>query len=112
MAVSLERLARNQVLFREVNERLVEVAAAWGDGPIEFLCECSRLDCKVTIPLELEVYESIRSSSNLFVIAPGHETPQVERIVEENGGYTLVEKTNGARIAVESDPRRRGLDEG
>ena len=111
MAVSLERLARNQVLFREVNERLVEVAAAWGTDPVDFLCECSQLDCKVTISLELAEYEEVRSSSNLFVIAVGHEIPEVERIVGGNGRFTLVEKTNGAAIAVESDPRKRGRDE-
>jgi hypothetical protein len=108
MTMSPERLARNQVLFREVNERLVEVAAAWGTDPVDFLCECSRLDCKVTISLDLA---DVRSSSNLFVIAPEHETPEVERIVGANHRFTLVEKTNGAAIAVESDPRKRSRDE-
>ena len=107
MSVSLERLAHNQVLFREVNERLAEVVEAWDGGTTDFLCECSVVDCKATIPLDLQKYERIRSSSNLFVISLGHDIPQIERVVESNGGYALVEKTDGADLAVETDPRKR-----
>ena len=107
MKVALERLARNQVLFREVNERLAEVADAWSTVPTEFCCECSRMDCDEMIELDPTEYEGVRSSSNLFVIAPGHETLEVERIIEENDRFTLVEKTNGAQLAVDTDPRRR-----
>jgi hypothetical protein len=64
MSVSLERLARNQVLFREVNERLREIV---GDSatPSEFLCECSKTDCTETITLDADEYEGVRSSPNL-----------------------------------------------
>jgi hypothetical protein len=108
MPVSLERLARNQVLFREVNERVSELAEAGRIDPIAFLCECSRMDCDEMIELDRAEYEGIRSSSNLFVIALGHETPEVERIVEGNHRFALVEKTNGAQLAVDTDPRTRG----
>jgi hypothetical protein len=37
MSVRLERLARNQVVFREVNERLLELLDASPDTT-EFLC--------------------------------------------------------------------------
>jgi hypothetical protein len=107
MTASLERLARNQVLFREVNERLAEVADAHSTVPTEFCCECSLIDCDQMIELERSEYEGIRSFSNLFVIAPGHETPEVERNVEENGRFTLVEKTIGAQLAIDTDPRKR-----
>ena len=109
MPMSLERLARNQVLFREVNERVSELAVAGRIDPIAFLCECSRMDCDETIELDRAEYEEIRSSSNLFVITVGHETPEVERITLENHRFALVERTNGAQLAVETDPRRRGL---
>jgi hypothetical protein len=105
VSVSLERLARNQVLFREVNERLVEVAESWGSEPLQFLCECSGLDCKETISLDTQQYEGVRSSPNRFVIAPGHEIPEIERVVEANDRFTLVEKVIGADLAVETDPR-------
>src|SRR5215211_1412861 len=57
MAVSLERLAHNQVLFREVNERLREKLDG-SDGATEFLCECSRTDCIETVVLTIAEYES------------------------------------------------------
>jgi hypothetical protein len=107
MSVPLEQLARNQV-FREVNERLLEIAEPWSAGSLPFQCECSLLECDQIILLARDEYERIRSSSNLFVIAPGHETPEVDRISEENERFALVQKTVGAQLAVESDPRKRG----
>jgi hypothetical protein len=105
--LSLDRLARNQVLFREVNERVNEVA---DDSAVraEYVCECSREDCIETIELDREEYEGIRSSPNLFVITPGHEVAELDRVVTENDRFTLVEKKNGADFAVETDPRSRG----
>jgi hypothetical protein len=92
MTVSLERLARNQAIFREVNERLREIA-----NPVEistdYVCECSAVDCHIAIELELDEYEAVRSLPNVFVIEPGHERLEVERVLEENDRYMLVEKT-------------------
>ena len=51
MAVSGQRLARNQVLLREVNERLRE-ALEGSPEPTEFLCECSDEDCIEIVALE------------------------------------------------------------
>ena len=60
MSVSLERLARNQALFREVNERLLELADGFHDGSMQFICECSQEDCTETLTLSHEQYESVR----------------------------------------------------
>jgi hypothetical protein len=109
MSVSLERLARNQVLFREVNERLREIVDE-SVGPTEFLCECSNQDCTEKIALGVEEYEGVRSSSNLFVVARGHEIPTIERVVGESDGYKLVEKIIGVDYAVHMDPRTRSDD--
>jgi hypothetical protein len=68
MSVSLERLARNQVLFPEVNERLREMIGD-SEAPTEFLCECSNADCSETIALDLDEYEGVRSSPNLFAVS-------------------------------------------
>jgi hypothetical protein len=108
MAESLQQLARNQALFREVNERLGELAEASVDRQAEFVCECSRADCATSIALDRDEYETVRSSPTLFVIAPGHETPG-EAVVEENDRFGLVEKTNHPQIeiAVSTDPRSR-----
>lgn len=109
MPVSLQRLAQNQVLVREVNERLAEVAPSSDDGAIDFLCECSRPECTETIALTMPEYDGVRSSPNLFVILPGHDLAEVDRVVETNGRFALVEKTFGAALAERTDPRSRKL---
>jgi hypothetical protein len=107
MSLSLERLVRNQVLFREVNERLAEVAPPSYELT-EYVCECSRGDCTAAIPLDREQYEGIRSLPNLFVVAAGHEVLEVDHVVGRTGVYTLVEKKpNGAKLAAQTDPRAR-----
>ena len=90
-----------------MNERLREVLGA-SAGAVEFVCECSNEDCIETIPLDLATYEDIRSNLNLFVITPGHELLHIERVVDQNERYLLVEKTAGADFALETDLRTRG----
>jgi anti-sigma B factor antagonist len=103
--VSEERIARNQALFREVNERVEEVQSGEG-GTTEFLCECGDPACLEAIPLALEEYEAIRKRPDWFVIAESHETAGVERVVARHGAAKVVEKTGKAgRIAEELDPR-------
>jgi anti-sigma B factor antagonist len=103
--VSEERIARNQALFREVNERVEEVQSG-ERGTTEFLCECGDPACLEAIPLALEEYEAIRKRPDWFVIAESHETAGVERVVARHGAAKVVEKTGKAgRIAEELDPR-------
>jgi hypothetical protein len=93
MSVSLERLVRNQLVFREVNDRIREVRTRFAlKGPIDFLCECSREDCTETVPLALDEYDGVRSSPTRFVIVPGHETLEVEQVVDVDERFMLVEK--------------------
>ena len=113
MPVSLERLARNQALFREVNERLLELADGFQDGSMQFVCECSQEDCTETLTLSHERYESVRAHSTFFVIATDHEILEVEKVIDSNDGYTIVQKVMASDYAVATDPRRRdGRDGG
>jgi hypothetical protein len=105
MSVSLERLARNQALFREVNERLLHLSDGSANGQVDFLCECSQQDCAETISLSLGEYNEVRARATLFAISPGHETLAVEKVLETRPAYIIVEKTNGKGFAVETDPR-------
>jgi hypothetical protein len=92
MTVSLQRMARNQTIFREVNERLREIANP-EESSTEYICECSAVECLATIELDLGEYEGVRSMPNVFVIEPGHERLEVERVIEDNDRFMLVEKT-------------------
>jgi hypothetical protein len=106
MSTHLERRARNQILFREVNERLREVLDE-SVGATEFLCECSARDCTETVALQLSEYEEIRSNPNRFLVSPGHELLEIERVTFENGTYRVVEKIVEADYAIRTDPRSR-----
>jgi hypothetical protein len=101
-------VAKNEALFRQVNERIEEVNSKLdGDRLSEFLCECGDDDCTTPIRLTLAEYEEVRSVPTYFAIAPGHETVDVEDVVRSGDRYAVVEKQAGeaARIAVETDPR-------
>ena len=106
--VRLVRLARNQALFREVNERVEKVAIEFAaDAPISFVCECSDTDCATQIELTTHEYESVRSVPTWFAIAPGHEIGEIEKVIHANGRYATVEKDGfGGAIAAAADPRR------
>ena len=103
-----ERLAKNETLFRDLNERISQVAAAQltDDHVYEFLCECSNADCTLRLKLTLAEYEAVRRDPVLFVVAPGHELPEIEHVVARSDGYQLVRKEGeAAELAEERDPR-------
>ena len=88
-----QRIEENERLFREVNERVeeVQVELMSGSDP-EWVCECGDETCfeKLTVPLR--EYHQIREHDNWFLVKPGHEKTDVERVVETRHGYTVVEK--------------------
>lgn len=102
-----ERAARNEALFREVNEQLKTVSDQFGtlDERIEFVCECSSDSCVERVRVPTEVYEDVRADPRRFLVLPGHES-EVERAVTRGPGYVIVEKEGKAgRIAAQTDPR-------
>jgi hypothetical protein len=98
--------ARNQALWREVNERIRNVAETAGD--VQFLCECADLECEQTLNLSMAEYERIRSSSVRFPVALGHVYEEIEDVVEENDRFAVVQKKGkAAEVASHLDPRLR-----
>jgi hypothetical protein len=103
-----QRVARNEALFRQVNERIEEINQKLSDDTYsDFLCECGDEDCTAPVSLTITEYERVRSDPTHFVITNGHQVPDVERVVETNERYSVVEKFAGEaeRIAVDTDPR-------
>ncbi|HXV56389.1 MAG TPA: hypothetical protein VD704_00840 [Gaiellaceae bacterium] len=103
-----ERVARNESLFREVNERIREVSEGLPRvEETEFLCECGDRACTEPIRLTLPEYEQIRSESRLFAVVPGHVEPTVETVVRETDRFAVVRKTEpeAAEIVDATDPR-------
>ena len=107
MPTRAERQGRNESLFREVNERIAELNQAFEvEGRSEFLCECTREECKEPISISIEEYENVRNGSRRFFVVPGHEDESVERVVERNDRYVVVEKIGeAAEEADDLDPR-------
>jgi hypothetical protein len=103
------RLAQNEALFREVNERVDAVAHQLGPGvPYEYLCECANADCTFRIPLSHAEYERVRADGTQFVVLPLHYTPEVEELVDRRDTHWVVRKTGEAGEYVEDlDPRGR-----
>lgn len=88
-----QRIEENEKLFREVNERVAPMHAGYQSGPdSEWVCECGDETCFEKIVVALDEYREMRSHGNWFVIKPGHEKLDVERIVRGREGYVVVEK--------------------
>ena len=107
-----QRRARNEALFREVNERIVDLETGRGgyeqeDPPlIGFVCECPREDCSELLEVTLGQYEAVRNRPRRFLVLPAHEDGDLARVVERHAGYVVVEKVGEAgEIAEEQDPR-------
>ena len=103
-----ERLAKNEVLFRSVNEAIEQQALRFGgvDDEYEFVCECSSAECVERVTLTLRQYEQVRAEGTRFVLAPGHTNPEVEVVVHGTADHQVVEKDGAAGIIAEqADPR-------
>jgi hypothetical protein len=106
-----ERLGANEALFREVNERVAEVAEHFlpGETPtaVNFSCECGDRACTEQIAMTLGEYEALRAKATRFAVAPGHEVPDIERVVARHPSYFVVEKQDpdAEEVARKTDPR-------
>lgn len=89
-----ERLTANEHRFREVNERLQgDLQAVVEPGErVAFVCECSLVSCRETVPLTLDEYGRLRAYENRFALVDRHERLEIERVVEREARYIVVEK--------------------
>ena len=102
------RAARNQAMFRAVNEQMAELNAALGSmADIRTIaCECADTGCVDMLEIEPGEYEAVRSAPNRFAVRPRHVFPEVERVVSENDRFAVVEKLRlAAEVAAAHDPR-------
>jgi hypothetical protein len=105
----VDRAARNEALFRRVNERLEEVNEGFQlvTDDAEFVCECASVDCAERLHMSLAKYEAVRRVSTQFIVKPDHVLPDDERVVERHPQYIVVEKFGHAgERARDLDPRR------
>jgi hypothetical protein len=103
-----ERRATTEALFRDVNERIAESAERFDASETEFVCECSDPNCTHRLEATLEEYEQVRADGATFLLAPGHEHSDIERVIERRRRFNVVEKVQTTvRATVRRlDPRR------
>ena len=88
--VTRRRLERNEDVFRSVNE---EIDAREERSTHAYVCECASRDCTERVRLTHTQYTSVRSGSRRFLVVPGHERRELERVVERHVDYFVVEKS-------------------
>jgi hypothetical protein len=105
--LSERRLAENELAFRKSNEKVTkeldqlkeaaekdghEQLAQGTDIPLQFYCECSNMGCRKRITFTPGKYKELHQNSNQFILVPGHEVAEVERVVFRGDSYIVVEK--------------------
>jgi hypothetical protein len=97
-----EMVARNEALFRTVNENIEVVNESFGPvaGSHVWVCECGDVSCIEQIEMSADEYRALRANRTRFAVRPGHEIPDVETVVETHPGYLVVEKNPGIGAAV------------
>jgi hypothetical protein len=104
-----ERIGRNEVLFRELNERIESVNDFLDADATDasFICECGRADCMERVRMERSEYERVRAEPAQFLVVEGHVEPDVEYVVAPRDGWSTIRKRPGgpAELAAAHDPR-------
>ena len=101
-----QRAARNEALFREVNENIADLEERVGptQEPV-FVCECSNVGCIERLAVDPSIYRRVREQPRLFLVRAGHEDPLIEQVVEIHRDFLIVEKTGAAgEVAEETQP--------
>ncbi len=102
-----ERRALNESRFREANATIAETASRLVESGelTPFLCECSDARCFEIVPLSGEQYAEVRANPRWFLHDPGHDpsADETEKLVEDRGGYLIMEKVGHAGEVAESE---------
>jgi hypothetical protein len=109
----VEKQGKTEALFREVNERIAETAEGFDAKRPEFICECGDPQCTHRVAATLDEYEEVRADGATFMLAPGHDNKEIERVVALRGGgrYVIVKKVQRTVRALvrRMDPRAAGI---
>jgi hypothetical protein len=102
LSTRAERLADNESLFREVNERLKELGESFSvvAEQAEFICECGEAECTERVSLTLREYEAIRADPTRFLVRPGHIAPDIEIVIREDERHAVVEKRDPEAVEI------------
>jgi hypothetical protein len=94
----LESAARNKVLFREVNDRMVTVYSEFSvdeEPEVEIFCECGRAECRELISVPRATYRATRDEPTHFIVLHGHELPAIESVIGSEEIFSIVSMSEG-----------------
>ena len=105
----VRRIGANEAVFRLVNEqvRALNATVATATETMRIVCECGTQSCTEQFEIQPGEYARIRADASLFIVRPGHDFPEAERVAAENDEYWIVQKDPGLPelIARATDPR-------
>lgn len=98
-----DKLIKNEKIIRDRNRSAGAALKKYFRGskeiintPIEFVCECSDMECQEPIFVSISEYEELHKRNDRFLIVKGHKIPQIEKTVKTDGSLELVEKPSVA----------------
>ena len=71
-------------------------------GDTKLICECADLRCNATLAATAAEYAKRSRGAHGFWVRPGHEISGLERVVEANGDYAIVQKVILSNAPVDS----------
>jgi len=99
-----EKMIKNEQLVRNKNRSVGTALKRYFGGnkeiintPLEFVCECSDINCKQIIKISIAEYEKLHRRNDRFLIVKGHKTHQIEKTVSSKGRLELIEKPGVAQ---------------
>lgn len=97
MSRSVDRAAKNEELFREVNSNIAQLEERFGSTrTLKLICECERGGCHDGLEVDLAAYAEVRSDPLRFFVMPGHEDPEIEKVVRRTPKFLVVAKVGEA----------------
>jgi hypothetical protein len=77
-------------LFREVNDRILELGERFGfrGEPLELICECENGSCTERVSISAEEFAELRAKDGLHLVSEGHT--RSGRVIQRSAGYIVV----------------------
>jgi hypothetical protein len=88
LSPSVRSAVNRQLLMREVNTLLLEIADGY-EG--EFLCECGGLECIEKILVPVDEYRWVRNDPDLFIIDSRHGPDSLGWTVTRHERWAMIE---------------------
>jgi len=103
----LLRQTRNEALMRTVNEKIAAIgqgAGGWAqpEHKFDFQCECGKIGgCEGRVLMTKAEYARVHGQRDRFAVVPGHQTEEIEYVVEQGEDYVIVDKRDAFERLVE-----------